>query len=238
MPAFTDEQNQAIQNMLSEHGENLKTTITGIVNSAISSRDKMADKKFNERFDQFNKSLDEKLTALVKPNNEGGEGGEGGGKGGKGKKDDVQIATMLKQQEDLKSRLEAAEARERDAINKNRRTALDQTTTDHLVKMGVDPKHVRQAIAFLRADDRIGYEDEESDRAIFRDDAGTAFDLKMGLSTWVKSEDAKLYLATTGMRGSGSRPVLGGGNGDGKPKSQQEKMQAISDALNNHDFSR
>ena len=60
-----------------EQTESLKTLVGSIVNSAISARDKMADKKRQEDRDAvtaaFAKTLDEKLSALKPPEREGGE---------------------------------------------------------------------------------------------------------------------------------------------------------------------
>jgi hypothetical protein len=202
---FSDEQTAAI-----------KEIVGGIVNSAISARDKMADKKRAEDRDaiksEFGKLLDEKLSTF-RPTEVGGEGGEGGGKGKGGKGPDPQLVAMQRKLDDMDARERAST--ERAAKAEQRRRALERNSRldAALAKGGVSDPFMRElAIAHF---DRRGVapwsSEDEDGEVVWSVEDGLPVSLDDGFGKWLKTEEAKRFLPPTGTKGSGSRP------GNGRP---------------------
>jgi len=198
--------------------ERLSPKIHSLINSALASHNKMADKKRAEDRDAIAKMLDEKLSAL-KPAGDNAEGAEGkGGKGGKGKGEDVELATLRKRLDELTQRAEQADQRAAQEREKNRAGTIRQTVADMLSAAGIDGARFKAAYAMLQQEGRIKPSDDlESDDAWFVDDTGNTVDLSVGIKSWLKSDDAKIFLPPSNARGSGSRPASGGSGPNGKP---------------------
>lgn len=210
--------------------DTIKSLVSGIVNSAISARDKMADKKRAEDRDAILKGLDEKLAALKPVPSDEGEGG----KDGKGKKgENVELATLRKQLADTNAKVEAAERRAAESRARERSVALRQTTAEELSKHGIEGNRFKAAFAMLQQDGRIKHRDDDSDDLVFVDDAGTEVELTVGLAAWIKSDDAKIVLPPSGTRGAGTRP--GSGSAPGvkltKEQAQAKGWEAAGEAL-------
>jgi hypothetical protein len=209
----------------------IKALVSGVVNQTISARDKMSDKKRGEDAkaaeDRFAKMLDEKLSSF-KPSGE--EPPDGGGKPGK-KGDNVAFDTLKRQFEEQKTLFQAAEKRAKDAIERNRSVTLRQTTAEQLGAFGIDGARFKGAFAVLQQEGRIRHRDDESEDMVFVDDMGSEVELAVGLASWAKSDDAKIYLPPSGTRGSGSsKPANGGPPAGGKPN-QNQQFEMIGNAL-------
>lgn len=189
--------------------EKIRELVGTVVNGAISSRDKQADKKREQDKNDIKKMLDESLAAFKGASS--GEGGEGEGKG-KGKdKDSVQFATLQRQLEEMKTRSDTFERKALEERTKSRQSALSQSVQQALAVHGIEGNRARGALALLKTDNRIGFESDDEDNIVFRSDDGIGVSLDVGLRQWVKTEEARVYLPPPNTRGSGSRP--GGTNG-------------------------
>jgi hypothetical protein len=100
-----------------------------------------------------------------------------------------------------------------------------------LTRLGIaDPKAVRQ---ILQSDGLIGYEDDDSDSVVFKDESG-ALPVSKGLESWVKTSPlAKRFMPASGANGSGERQQQGGAkpgsqsNGQGQPPSKADLGAAL-----------
>jgi hypothetical protein len=146
------------------------------------------------RFRSFESKLDEHLTKLQQPAAPEPKKAEG---------DDVakRIAALEKALDASRKDAEAARARHLD-------TTLRTKVAEELSRIGVSsPKH---ALALLvDAEKRIAWGEDE--RLVWRGDDGSESDLSVGLKSWAKTPDARIYLAPRGTVGSGDRgaPVNG-----------------------------
>lgn len=201
-PAFTEEQLAG-----------LKPLINNIVNSAIASRDRMADKKRAEDREAvtnaFSKMLDEKLAALKPADDPGGGGGGKDGKdGGGGRKSalELELTTLKRQREEDNKRMAEAEKRANDARARVEAAELRDRAARILGESKIEGKRFQGAYALLK--DSIRRQSDEPDAPyVFINDLGEEVELEQGLRSWAKSDDAKLYIPPSGAGGSGARPV-------------------------------
>jgi hypothetical protein len=215
-----------------EQTEELKGLVGGLINSAITARDKMSDKKRAEDRAaieaSFAKTLTEQLAAL-KPagGGEGGEGGEKGGKGGGKEGRNLEFDTLRKQHAEAmeaikqaNERVKRAEERRRDVERTNR---IDAT----LSKAGVvDPFMRDLAIAHFDRKGRVVWSGDEDDATIvWNGDDGVPVGFEEGFGSWLKTDEAKRFLPAAGKGGSGGRP------GNGKPP--EEKKNVTLDDVGN-----
>lgn len=129
--------------------------------------------------------------------------------------------------------MEKSFATERRAREEAEARAADQrlrtTLGDALTKVGVEPRYVRQAIALLvDADKRVALSDDG--QIVFRD-GGAELDLAAGLKDWIKTDEAKIYLAPRGASGSGDRPAGGKPPRNGGPPTVEEIAVKLQQAL-------
>ena len=88
---------------------------------------------------------------------------------------------------------------------KARDMQLRTTVKEQLMKAGVNPAHVKALVALhVDADKTISYADENSDEILYKG-ADSHYTLEQGLGTWLKGEDAKVYLNPKGASGSGDK---------------------------------
>ena len=203
--------------------DRLAPKIHALINSALASHNKQADKKRAEdrtALEQsFAKLLEDKLPkAPAEP-----EPTEGG-KGGKGKeKDNAELATLRKQMETLAAKSEAAERRAAQLREQSRNTTIRENARKFLEAAGIVGDRFDAAYAALAYNGKIKpSEDIDSDDAFFVDHTGE-MSLEVGLGAWLKTEQAKIYLPPSGARGSGSRPSSGLPAGQ---KPSQEQIRA------------
>lgn len=216
-PAFTPEQ-----------GEELNKILGATVNNMLTARLKTFEKQLHEKIgssigETLTKTLDEKLAGFKQS-----AADDEGGKDGKGKKgESVELATLRRQMSELTQRTEESDRRYAAERAKNRAATLKDASQSVLATHGIDGNKFRVAFAVLQQDGRIRYAADDSDDLVFVDDAGNEVDLAVGLKSWVKTEDAKMFLPPSGTRGSGSRP----GNGTA-PTAPVSREQAQTNAMN------
>lgn len=198
----------------------LAPEIHKLINGALASHNKQADKKRTEDRDAFAKLLDEKLSGFKpteKPTEEPPVG--------KKEAANAELATLRKQMEALATKAEASERRSAQLREQNRQASLRDGTAKFLANAGIVGDRFDAAYAYLAHNGKIKVaEDPDSDAQFFVD---TTEDLALetGLAGWLKSEQAKIFLPPTGVRGSGSRP--GGGNGFGQQKITPEQTRTL-----------
>jgi hypothetical protein len=176
------------------------------------------------------KVIDDKLTAVraefspTEPS-EGGKGGKGGKEG-----NSQELASLKRLVQDLQK--ETTESKQAMALerSKNREVSMRQAVAEALEPHGITGSRFRAAYALLKSDGRIQFAADDSDDLVFVD-GSDQLPVDQGLGSWVKGEDAKIYLPPSGVGGSGSRPTAT------KPKigpasTPQERQAAMSTALN------
>lgn len=185
--------------------------VNELINKALGPRFKAFEDKLvktteasvGKLFETFGASLDEKLAAL-KPADDGKPN----------KKPDAndlsqnpEFRAQKKQLDDLKSELQ----KERDEKAKARAAARDAALYQRVEAelQALNLTDVSSLRKLLHADKVVGYEDDDSDTVVFRDEEGGALPLKKGLESWVKSSPlAQRFKPATGADGSGEH---GGG---------------------------
>jgi hypothetical protein len=116
------------------------------------------------------------------------------------KKLQEQIATLTQQAEQARSERDSERAKVRDST-------LRQKLGEALAAAGIDGLRARHAIGVLvDAEKRVRWLDD-GDAIVFRAGDRDEVDLESGVRTWLKTDDAKLYLPPKGTQGSGDRPV-------------------------------
>jgi hypothetical protein len=192
--------------------DRLAPKIHNLINSALAGQKKLTEKQRAEDRDAIAKLLDEKLSAL-KPTDDPAPDGKGG-KGGK--REDIEMASLRKQSEELKSRLDAAEQIAKAERQKNRDQAMRSLAYEEFARHGIDGERANGLYARFKFDNRLEYEDPEADptlnNMLYRGDDGAQVRFSDGMKAYVKTEQAKLYLPPSGARGAGSRPGQQGSN--------------------------
>jgi hypothetical protein len=151
--------------------------VAQIVNAAISSRNKNFEKKFEELMGKL---------APTEPDTKPGE------------KPSAELSKLQKQLADLQAERESEKEKRRDL-------ELRSSVKEKLSSLGIQPTHIKAAMAVLVDSERsIGY--NEDGELVFRTPTGDR-DLESGLKAWAKSEEAKLFLPPRGVAGSGEKPA-------------------------------
>lgn len=84
---------------------------------------------------------------------------------------------------------------------------LNDSLSDMLVQSGVDSKHVKHAIAFLKSEHDVKYDEDGTIKMkVGFDD----LDLHEAVKSWVKTDEAKLYMSPKGAVGSGQKGAVRG----------------------------
>lgn len=205
-----------------------KEELVQVVNQVFTSRDKAKDKQRAKRDEALVNTIIERLQP--KPNDDDGDEDDGDDDSptppaaGSGKptkpttpaESPDPLAAMkaqwAKDQRKAEKRLRELEAKtakaeqEAAAAKKRERDASLQTAvTDRLSALGIEGRRAKMAFGHLaKVEGRIYF--DEDDEIVFRDEHGAEVPLADGLSEWAKSEDAELFMAPTGARGSGDRP--------------------------------
>lgn len=186
------------------------------LNRAITSRFNEFHKKIEKGLETALGGVTAKLEELTKQPPPGMPPGQGSGDGARTIEDHPIVKGLQKQLGDLTKNLETAKA-ERDAEKQTtREIALRQKVGEALTAGGVDPKFVKQAVGYLvDAEKRVRFA-EDSDELVFRDGT-TDFDFGTGVKTWLKGDEAKIYMPARGTQGSGDR-----GHGKQTPNGPQQ----------------
>lgn len=169
------------------------------LNRAITARFGELSKKLEKSFGEtFTKALDEKLSSFAPKGNEDESKPAS-------PLEHPEVKGVLKQMQELQSRLKASEEREAAAKAKARDTQLRQQVGEALASAGIkDSMRAKHALKFLVDGEKLVAWDDESERLVFRDSDGFV-DFNTGLKGWLKSEDAKMYLPPPDTSGAGGR---------------------------------
>lgn len=128
-----------------------------------------------------------------------------------------QISDQKAATEQLKTERDAEKARAREQV-------LRTSLADSLTKGGVDPARVRQAVGILvDVEKRVRFAGDDDDELVFKDVTGDV-DLATGLKSWIKSDDAKIFLPPRGTQGAGDRSA-------GRPPSPGQQSMTAGRAL-------
>lgn len=154
--------------------------VNQIIHAAMTARNRAFESKLDEKFSRLEGLLQPKQEEESAP---------------KGKKLTPEMEAMQNQLNQLRNeRVKARDMQLRTAVK------------EQLLKAGVNPAAVKALVAMhVDADKTIGYAGEESDEILYRG-SDSHFTLEQGLGTWLKSDEAKIYLAPKGAAGSGDRP--------------------------------
>ncbi len=135
------------------------------------------------------------------------------GKEGKGKPaaNDVtqapEFRAMQKQLKEQQALLDQSKADKERETARARDEALNRKIEAELSTLGfTDPESARLV---LQGKKLVGYEEDDSESIVFRDEEGGALPLKRGLESWAKSAVGKRFLPPSGANGSGDRPTGG-----------------------------
>ncbi len=190
----------------------VREIVNGTVNGVVAALKKSSDAQRTKDQEALGKLLEEKLSAL-KPQDPPGDGD--GGKKNKG--ESVELATLRKQQADTTKQLEDIR-KERDAERAKSRAAQKRSNVgEALSKHGIEGMRFRGAYAMIQ--ERIRNREDNSDELVFVDDSGAEVDLDVGLASWAKTDEAKMFLPPIGASGSGARRAP---TASGKPPEKKD----------------
>jgi hypothetical protein len=171
------------------NGDEPKFVTEEQLNRAISARLGDFSKKIEKSLEGAIGGLTAKLDEITKPSAPG-TAPAAGGDGHKAIEESPIVKGLQKQLGDMKASVEKAQAERDSEKQKTRDQSLRTKVQDALTTGGLDPKCVRF--------------EEEGDELVFRDGA-TDVDFGTGLKTWLKSDEAKIYMPPRGTKGSGDQ---------------------------------
>jgi hypothetical protein len=187
------------------------------LNRAITSRFKDFEKKLDKSNEGLVTTLSSKLEELVtgkleslqpKPDDKG-EGSKPAGESPEMKAMARQLAEVQKALEKSNQEKDVERARSRD---RDLRSKLQEA----LSGAGITGVQLKHAVGVLvDAEKRVRIDDD--DRVLFKGDDGDELPLADGVKSWVKTDEAKIYLPPRGSQGSGDRS-----QGKGTPNGQQQ----------------
>ncbi len=164
------------------------------------------EKTLAQSFETFSSKLKSELASLLPPPKPEGKPDakkESAAPDPELKKLQDQIGSLTKQAEDARAERDTERAKVRDAT-------LRQRVGELLAAAGIEGVRARHAIGLLIDSERAVRWSDDGDSIVFRAGDRGDVDLEAGLRTWLKSDDAKLYLPPKGTQGSGDRPANGG----------------------------
>jgi hypothetical protein len=132
----------------------------------------------------------------------------------------VEYQTLKKKLEQFERQYAEAQATANAERSKARDAALRAKVADALGAAGVSGVHARAAMAMLVDSEKRVQWSDDGETLAFRDSDGTDIDFRAGLSSWLKSDDAKMFLPPRGTAGSGDRP---GGSAPKKTQGQDPR---------------
>ncbi len=206
--------------------------VSEVVNKAITARSKSTDSKVEKALSEFSKQFETRFSELNKEKTVAS---------GEPKVEDAPAYKgMQKQLSDLQSKLESAENAKAAERLRGREKDLRARVADDLIKNGVDPTRVRHAVGLLiDADKKVRHVDDDTDEVVFTDSDDQEVDYKTGLKSWLKSDDAKIYMAARGTTGTGSQRSPGQNsskNNSNNGESAENAMLRIAELYKNGDL--
>lgn len=189
-----------------EMTEMIARVASQVVNAAWTARSKKLREEitadFKTGFDGLSKQMADMATAP-----------EGKGKKGAAKEepDDPKMNGMQRQLADLQKAIDDRDRKLAESETKSKQQTLRSTLNEELAKAGItDPTRQRIASTHLISQGFVFADDEGN--PIFAENQDSHLDLATGVRAWSKGEEAKIFLPTSGARGSGDRPGQGGTN--------------------------
>lgn len=193
-----------------------------MINKALTARNKQLEAKVEKTLAELTKKFEERVSQI--------QTAPGNKDSGEPKVEDTPVYKGLqKQLTEMQQKLELAEREKSAERSRARDRDLRARLSDELVKAGVDPSRVRHAVGLLVDSDKRVRNVDDTDEAVFLDTDGQEVDFRTGLKSWLKSEDAKIYMPARGTTGTGERrpaerkPANGANNVD----SQEELMMDL-----------
>ena len=116
----------------------------------------------------------------------------------------TEYKSLLRRMAEMEARYKAAEETAAAEKARARESQMRNKLAESLSAAGVDARTVKHAVGYL-VDVEKRVRATENGEIIFAD-GGEEVDLATGLRAWLKTEDAKVYLAPRGAQGSGERP--------------------------------
>ncbi len=185
--------------------------VNQIVNAAITARNRALENKLDSQFAE--------LRNLMSPQTQSEEPTS---RVGKVDAKTQMLETQIKQ-------MQSERARRRDS-------ELRSAVKDQLLAAGVAPGAVKALVALhVDAEKSVGYASDDSDDIVVKT-SDSVYSLQEGLGNWLKSDDAKIYLAPKGATGSGDRSYFKTNNNNqssGKPPSRQNVGNMLASAFLN-----
>jgi hypothetical protein len=193
-PAFTEEQNDAIIRAINK-----------VVNGQTAAFRKQIAEANDATTVKIAAMLEEKLQNFKPVPEEKEEG-----KGKKDKGDSVELQSLRKEISELRTAADRERATAAEERSKSRTMTLRSAAIDQLARIGISGNNARLALNCLLQDQRIAFDTDvaagEVDEIVFRSDDEGWVKLDLGLKSWAKSSDAKVFLPAAGVTGAGSRP--------------------------------
>jgi hypothetical protein len=181
------------------------------LNSAIVGHLSRFEKKLAPQFDAIASRIVEQLRPA--PAVEDDDADEDATAAPSGAPDDMaaKLSRRLdRERAEWRKRMEKLEREREEERSKARDAQMRQAVRDQLIEAGVDPARVKQALTWVvEGERRIQYSEDGS--LTYRDDDGVPVSLSEGLSSWAKTDDAKVFLPPRNLQGSGDRPASNAG---------------------------
>lgn len=186
------------------------------LNRAITARFKTFEKSFESKFSEFGSSMFAKFEEFMKQ--APAQPQQSAQPQSAQPEESQEMKRMKKSLDELKASLEAERQEKMVERSKNKQVVLRQKLAEELAKNGVnDPVRAKLAIGNLvDAEKRVKISDSD-DSISFVDFDNVEVDLAAGIRSWIKSEEAKIFLPAKNVTGSGSRP-----GGTNSPIQQQQ----------------
>lgn len=106
------------------------------------------------------------------------------------------------EKEELKKQVKLLMDRQAKADAEAAELKLQSTLRENFTKHGIDPRHVDHAIAYAKHNQLVKYDDDGN---VVMKVNQIDMPLQDAVAHWVKTDDAKLYLAPRNVQGSGQR---------------------------------
>ncbi|WP_438029002.1 hypothetical protein [Sorangium sp. So ce233] len=209
--------NSAITSRLSEFEKRQKNSLTQI----LAERDKGLMETFGTHLAT---TLDEKLAAL-KPKEEEPKpkGNETATPPQSKPEDSPAFKALMKKLELLEQKNAESETKAREAEAKRRDTELRTSVLKLLNVNGIIGERADLALGVLvDAKKLVGYQ-PDSDEIVFKS-GEEALPIADGLKSWIKTDQAQIFLPPKDIKGSGDRPSGGGGGGGSDPNNPLAKL--------------
>jgi len=178
------------------------------LNKAISARLAAFEKKHKEQLAAALETLAPTLDQLLEQKLAGIKAPEPAAPKGKTEvENDPLFKGMQKRLAELEATANEARAQAAAQAKAAKDSLLRQKAAEELSKHGIDAARARHALATLvDSDKRVRWSEDDDSQLVFRDSDGTEVDLTTGIRSWVKTDEAKIFLPPRGTAGSGERP--------------------------------